>query len=222
VLRRALPASTPRGPDVCLACLAAARAESGQLARNLRLSEREQPDHNRLLCAAHLSDLAVLVGRDGIRPLLAWQAACLLAYLPRRRGLSPRWGVVPASWLPSARRGRRYLAGCAVCLQRDNAAALVLADVCVLLRTSRANPGRSAPLCVRHLLALRAVDPPAARVVVRGAVGRAEMLIGELGEAFRKGMWAHRDECRGQEMSAWRRAAAFLDGGVFCGCLPRG
>jgi hypothetical protein len=109
-----------------------------------------------------------------------------------------------------------------VCLDRDNAASQVLDDVRVLLHASQASPGRSAPLCVRHLLALRAVDPSAGRVVARGAVDRADMLIGELGEAFRKGTWAHRDEYRGEEMTAWRRAAAFLDGGVFCGCPPRG
>ncbi len=49
----------------------------------------------------------------------------------------------------------------------------------------------------------------------------ADMLIAELTEAFSKNTWAHRYETRGPEMTAWRRAAAFLDGGVFCGCPPR-
>jgi hypothetical protein len=54
-----------------------------------------------------------------------------------------------------------------------------------------------------------------------GAVERADMLIAELDEAFSKNTWAHRQEARGPEMTAWRRAAAFLDGAVFCGCPPR-
>jgi len=47
------------------------------------------------------------------------------------------------------------------------------------------------------------------------------MLIAELTEAFRKNTWAYRHEARGPEMTAWRRAAAFLDGSVFCGSGPR-
>jgi hypothetical protein len=53
-----------------------------------------------------------------------------------------------------------------------------------------------------------------------GAVEHADKLITELTEAFRKNTWAHRAEVRGPEMTAWRRAAAFLDGSVFCGCPP--
>jgi hypothetical protein len=30
--------------------------------------------------------------------------------------------------------------------------------------------------------------------------------------------WAHRNDARGVEMTAWRRAAVFLDGSVFGGC----
>jgi hypothetical protein len=52
-------------------------------------------------------------------------------------------------------------------------------------------------------------------------VERAEMLIAELNEAFGKDTWARRHETRGPEMTAWRRAAAFLDGNVFCGYAPR-
>ena len=56
----------------------------------------------------------------------------------------------------------------------------------------------------------------------RRRVEHADMLIAELNEAFSKNTWAHRHEPRGPEMTAWRRAAAFLDGAVFCGCPPRG
>jgi hypothetical protein len=47
------------------------------------------------------------------------------------------------------------------------------------------------------------------------------MLIAALNEAFSKNTWARRRETRGPEMTAWRRAAAFLDGSVFGGCPPR-
>jgi len=76
-------------------------------------------------------------------------------------------------------------------------------------------------LCVRHLLGLRVLDPWAGHVTAGGAVERAELLIAELNEAFSKNTWARRHEARGPEMTAWRRAAVFLDGGVFCGCPPR-
>ena len=52
-----------------------------------------------------------------------------------------------------------------------------------------------------------------------GIVG-AGAPIAELDEAFGKGTWARRHEARGPEMTAWRRAAAFLDGGVFRSCPP--
>jgi len=91
----------------------------------------------------------------------------------------------------------------------------------VLVRGPQPVPGRQALLCVRHLLGLEALDPGAFRLAARGAVERADRLIAELDEAFGKGTWARRHEAGGQEMTAWRRAAAFLDGGVFCGCPPR-
>ena len=216
VLRKRLPASTGREADACVACRAAAHSESGHLAGLLHLSNRGQPDRRRLLCPGHLSDLALLAGRDGIQPLLAWQAGCLTASLSRLPSEPPTWRGSPASWLRSARRPARRPSGCAVCLGRDNAASRALDDVRMLLRASQPDR-RCALLCVRHLLALRAADPWAGHAAARGAVEAADMLIAELNEAFRKQTWAHRNETRGREMTAWRRAAAFLDGGVFCG-----
>jgi hypothetical protein len=90
-----------------------------------------------------------------------------------------------------------------------------------LLRGPRPVPGRQAPLCVRHLLGLAALDPGAGAVTARGAMEYADTLIAELNEAFGKGTWARRHKARGQEMTARRRAAAFLDGGVFCGGPPQ-
>ena len=58
-------------------------------------------------------------------------------------------------------------------------------------------------------------------MAARGGVERADMLIAELNEAFGKSTWARRHETRGPEMTAWCRAAAFVDGGVFCGCPPQ-
>jgi hypothetical protein len=94
-------------------------------------------------------------------------------------------------------------------------------DLRVSLRASHPIPAGQAPLCVRHLLGRRVLDPWAGHVTARGAVGHAEMLIAELNEAFSKNTWAHRHETKGPEMTAWRRAAAFLDGSVFCGGPPR-
>lgn len=96
-----------------------------------------------------------------------------------------------------------------------------LDDFRELLRARAPESPWRAPLCVRHLLRLRAIDPWAGRITSRGAIERADVLIDELNEAFRKNMRAHRHEVRSREMTAWRRSAAFLDGGVFCGCPPR-
>jgi hypothetical protein len=89
------------------------------------------------------------------------------------------------------------------------------------LRASHPVADRQVPLCVRHVLGLRALDPWAGHLAARGAVEYAGMLVAELNEAFSKGTWARRHEARGPEMTAWRQAAAFLDGSVFCGCPPR-
>jgi hypothetical protein len=82
----------------------------------------------------------------------------------------------------------------------------------------------SQPGAARRLtaLGLRAADPWAGHVTASGAIERADRLIAELDQAFTNGTWAHRHQPQGPEMTAWRRAAAFLDGGVFCGCPPRG
>ena len=75
-------------------------------------------------------------------------------------------------------------------------------------------------LCVHHVLRLQAADPAAGQLAAGDAARRAAGLIDELAEAFRKTTWAFRHEIQGQEMTAWRRAAAFLDGGIFGGGPP--
>ena len=216
-LRNALPARARPGADGCAACLAAAHAERRDLAGLAQPGSRGQPDRRRLLCAGHLSELALLAGREGMQPLLSWQAGCLAAVLSRPAA-RPRWsGGRPNGWLRPWRRPTAHPVPCAVCLRSRTVARQVLGELRGPLRASRPDPGLPAPLCARHVLALRATDPSAGRVAAHGAAARADRLIAELSEAFRKGTWANRQEARGREMTAWRRAAAFLDGGVFCG-----
>lgn len=67
---------------------------------------------------------------------------------------------------------------------------------------------------------LRAEDPQFADGAVRVAMGSAQSLVSELEEAFRKRTWAGRHDARGPEMTAWRRAAALVDGRVYGGGTP--
>jgi hypothetical protein len=216
-LRNAFPARARTRADGCAACLAAAHTERRDLADLARPGDRGQPDRIRLLCGAHLSDLAVLAGQDGIQPLLAWQAGCLAAVLSppatRASGRERRPGGWPRPW----RRPAAHPVPCAVCLRSRSAAREVLGELRGPLRAARPDPGLPAPLCARHVLALRAADPSAGQVAAPSAVAHADRLIAELSEAFRKNTWASRQEAHGPEMTAWRRAAAFLDGAVFCG-----
>ncbi len=52
------------------------------------------------------------------------------------------------------------------------------------------------------------------------AISRTDLLVAEIEEAFRKRTWAHRHQPRGPEMTAWQRAAAFIDGRVYGGGPP--
>jgi hypothetical protein len=198
-LRRAALASAQRGHDMCIACLAAEQSEQSHLAQVLRVGGHGRPDRRSLLCAGHLADLTVLADERDMA-LLAWQAGCLAAS--------------PADLRWSRRRRAGVPDGCPVCRGASQAARQAVEDC-------RPVCDPQAALCVRHLLGLRALDPRAAQVAARGAVERADMLIAELNEAFEKGTWARRHEPRGREMTAWRRAAAFVDGRMFCGCPPR-
>lgn len=210
-LRDALPPRARTGADGCAACLAAAHAERRDLTGLAQPGHRGQADRQRLLCGGHLSDLTLLAGPDGIPPLLAWQAGCLAAVLSGRPGGWPRpWRRPAVDPVP-----------CAVCLRSRTAAREVLGELRGPLRAAPAGPGLPVPLCARHVLALRAADPSAGRVASPSAAARADRLIAELSAAFRKSTWASRQETRGPEMTAWRRAAAFLDGAVFCGAPPR-
>jgi hypothetical protein len=220
VLRQAAPVSAPSGSGVCMACLAAAHSENAYLTQVLRTTDRDQQDGRLLLCAGHLNDLVVLTGQRDAASVLSWQADCLAVSLTRRMPPRGRKLGGRADWLRSGRRRQDDLHSCPVCLASHDAAQRMVDDLRTSLRASPAASHRWTPLCVRHLLGLRAADPWAGHATARGAVAHADVLIAELNEAFSKNTWARRHEARGPEMTAWRRAAAFLDGSVFCGCPP--
>jgi hypothetical protein len=99
--------------------------------------------------------------------------------------------------------------------------AVSVAEAQVLGMADARGPAASPPgLCVRHVLALRRRDPRTAAAMTRAAARRIEAVRQELEEAFRKRTWAHRNEPRGGEMTAWRRAPLVLDGRVYGGGPP--
>jgi hypothetical protein len=223
-LRAALPLGRHFPPGTCVVCLTAARAELAGLARAAGTGGGHQPEGavreasrpGLPLCAGHLRDATLMSGAN-VAALLGRQAACLAQLLQpaawQRRSK-------PAGWL----RGGRCTAiadQCPVCRARKQGAQWELQRN--LAGAEAAPTGRRGGQllwCVRHVLALRAFDPAAGQVAAGAAARRADVLIEELADAFRKGTWASRHESRGPEMTAWRRAVAFLDGAVFGGGPP--
>ncbi|HEY1345367.1 MAG TPA: hypothetical protein VGF54_10310 [Streptosporangiaceae bacterium] len=237
-LRAALPAALPAGgrppPGACLACFASARAEAGALTGLAQAAGRGPlagdagaagPRHEGGLCAGHLRDAALLPGGQGAA-VLGWQAGSQAAILARLASSPARRRGDAAGWL----RGRPAPAPgdeCPVCRARERAARQALRHWAAQRAAPAARRGASPPargdaqlLCVRHVLALRAAGPDAGQLAAAHAARRAAALIEELAEAFRKNTWAFRHESRGAETTAWRRAAAFLDGAVFGGGPP--
>lgn len=222
-LRAALRLAPQVPQDVCLACLAAARAEHTALERAAGISHQRQPadgqahrDPVRCLCAIHVRD-AVLAGRSRAPALLAVQAAYQAERLSRPDGGWRRaWGHA-ALWAADARHQKQCSKDCPVCRARSEASHDFLQR-----RTGSAGQRGADRMCIRDVFRLRALDAPAGQLAARLAAERACVLIDELAEAFRKGTWATRNEARGREMTAWQRAAAFLDGEVFGGCPPGG
>jgi hypothetical protein len=209
-LRRALPATGVELTSACAACLAAAYAERDCLelkAAEVRdgggLAESDPP-----VCARHLADMAGAAADTGeLWSVLSSQAdRRLREVLPethRRHG--------PASW-PWGRRSHDLQRACPVCRARAAADAGVLAEA----RRPARSPGQ---LCVRHYRTLRSLDQAAALTVAGASVAVADRLTGELTHAFEQTTWAVRRGAGAPESSAWRRAAAFLDGRVF-GAVP--
>jgi hypothetical protein len=184
-LRRA-PRADARASGTCTACLAAVRAEHDSLAR-LRTMDQANPAV--VLCAPHLADAAAVAADSGrLRSLLTWQAACA--------------GTLSARRLRSGR-----MPGCLICSDVGRAAEDALADL------ARACQSRSL-LCVRHYLVACAGDKRAGLTLGPGLAHAADLLIGELADAFEQSTWASR---HGAPVSPWLRAAAFLDGAVLGG-----
>ncbi len=219
VLRRSLPEMAYPGSYVCAACLAGAAAETEFLASLARLTNETRSLDNALLCPEHLQDTAQLIGADWRqRSLLAWQAHCHVQAAsalrhPIFRDARMRVGV---------RRRRQCLAACIACDARSLAASRALTELSGTLRTSPGLSGQPTALCVRHVLNLRRVSPRAGQLAASTAGEVAEQLRAELAEAFSKNTAARRDEPKGPEATAWRRAAAFMDGSIYCGSAPAG
>lgn len=170
----------------CPVCRSVLRAEMAYLELAAQQPAAE-------MCARHL--------RDGARTTGHQPEEVLAAYVARHASYL---GLVQARRRRSRRRARMAAGGCAVC--RECAAA-------GQRELQRCSADRAwLELCVRHVLDLRVLDAAVGRQAAVAAVRRAAVLQGELTEASRKQAWAHRQEARGAEMSAWRRAAAFLDG----------
>jgi hypothetical protein len=189
-------------PAICAACHTGSLLERDALAHWATTAGPAEGGSPAGLCPAHLRDAcsgraARLLAAETERSL-AWLAAT--ASPPGALGnLAPR------------RRGRAYQAadGCPACQ-----AAGAPADQ-ALQALHAATPGPPPELCLRHVMALRRRDPRSAEAAVRSAARRTQAVLAELEEAFRKRSWAHRNEPRGREMTAWQRAAALVDGRVY-------
>jgi uncharacterized Zn finger protein (UPF0148 family) len=208
VLRASIPAAGIQAPTACGPCLAAMAAEGDSLAR-LPIRARGSSDDQAApaLCAGHLADAAALAAAaGGLRDLLTGQAAATIA----RTRLS-----IGAIRRRPAWRARDGATSCPVCGARREAEREALARASRVLREPPPHERRSRPLCARHCLVLRKVDERAAVVAARAAAETADLLAAELAEEFERTTWARRAGAPVAEATAWRRAAAFLDGTVF-------
>jgi hypothetical protein len=228
------------GRDACPACLAGALAERDTLdeltgmAAGAQISKGPSPG----LCRAHLqeicSEAAETASPGGYARLLGWQAERSLAQVrhlaesPGLRGTLGLRGRLGKVTSPAGARRRpgtepdpsTNAGGCPACAA--NRAAVRSAMTRMRLAAPPPPGGHSsAPrLCLRHVMRLRAEDPRSADGAVRMAIASAQSLISELEDAFRKRTWAGRYDAQGTEMTAWRRAAALVDGRVYGGGTP--
>jgi hypothetical protein len=232
----ALTAPTSEYPgfgDACTVCLTAAQAERDILDR---VTGRCMLDHSWVgLCPMHLHEACSgIIG--SARPMsvtgemLALHAELSQAWLTELTAQpSLRAVFSPLThryhWRRGRNRGRRSSedpGACPACHAWHDAANSAARRLPEILRAQpAASTGAHAPvLCLRHVITLRQQDPRSADAAVRLAVRRAKLLVRELEEAFRKQTWAHRHEPRGQEMTAWRRAAVLVDGRIYGGGPP--
>lgn len=200
----------------CPACWAAAACERALLAEARAAGTA---GHGTLLaaglCGQHLRDAA-----SGA--LLAWQAELAGARLTAVLDGKPRLLGIAPGWLSP--RARRALADpdCPVCTGSERAAADELSRVASAPRdgvTPRNRPhALSQQLCARHVTRLRAVNAAAGRRAVSELAERARDLVSQLDADFGIRTWDSRvSGATGPGVSAWRRAAVFLDGSVLGG-----
>jgi hypothetical protein len=210
-LRRMLPDPGSPTAGTCAACLLAARAERDSLALLTGLAgSASDGDPGFVLCQTHLADgvtVAASTGRE--RTLLSWQAACVAACARR-----PGGRAVLAGLRSRVRPGSGRARSCMICRAMATAVSRSLADA-----VSAQIPSAPAMPCVRHHRALPRADQRAA-VWNHDLAAEAEVLIGQLSEAFERTTWAGRQGGPAPVSSAWLRAAAFLDGAVFGGGPP--
>jgi len=241
-LRAALPASpafcaqaasppdVPGTGDVCPVCLTAARAERDVLARAVGAAARGRALDPLWagLCPAHLHEMSEGTARGpepmgaagAVLALQAERARARLAGLPSPAGW--RGAFSPFAGRRQAPRGGSGQGACPACQAWHDAASSAVGRLLEIRQDLPAGGAvaQEPRLCLRHLMSLRQQDPRNTDAAVRVAARRAESLVRELEEAFRKRAWAHRHEPRGREMTAWRRAAALVDGRVYSGGPP--
>jgi hypothetical protein len=212
-LRQTTTASSGLANGLCIACLAAAQAERDSLAdvAGLTGGNSDGAGNGRALCGGHLADSMVMTGSGQRRALLERQLASLAVGWQ-----SPADAVHArrANW----RRRRALRSGsrdCAVCQDSGNSALQALSSACI----AEPAASRQAPiLCLRHQATLWKANRHTGRALSHDSLGVADELIRELISAFEMTTHAgRRDGVRRPESTAWRRAAAFLDGGVFAG-----
>jgi len=221
VLSRSIPPVAEPGSYACVVCMAAAVVERDYLALVMTMSGYDLARPDMLLCSNHLCDAALLAGTgQRLTSLLLWQAHCQTARLSP--SAKSRRHIRDAKSRTRGRRGRSAdTTCCEVCLAQQAAAHQALDEFRHYLRQSGSAPQASeSPMCVRHLLALRAADSWAGEVMAANAAARADRLVSELACAF-DAHAKHHQVAAGCETGAWRRAAAFLDGSVFGGSPPR-
>jgi len=218
-LRAGLPARpTQNEPRTCSACWAAAIAEREKLSGTCSAGGRTPPSFPvDCLCERHLYDAAAAVDYSA-SVVLSWQAACHAARLNQILDTHPRRLGISVGRLSA--RSRRALASpdCPICQRRDAAGSHEVRRLQARLRPGRMWPGDESGLCVRHLNTLQALDAQAGRLAADRVSEYASQLVDELAAAFDMQTWARRGDPKGAEMTAWRRAAAFLDGAVLGGC----
>lgn len=207
--RAAGQSAAPAG--ACPACWAAAGREHVLLAQARTGTAEVAADG---LCGQHLRDAASgpLLGSQA--ELAAERLAAVLDGKPRLLGIAP-------GWLSS--RARRALADpdCPVCTGSARAAADELRRAWPAPRdgvTLRNRPQLPSPqLCARHVTRLRAADPAAGRRASSELAERARALLSQLDADFGSRTRDARAGAAGPGVSAWRRAAVFLDGSVLGG-----